>query len=118
MFDWDIWPQDVVAGDEVVCIHYQPPRCFCRPTPLVVGDTYVIAAVLPCPCERCDLVLFRIQGMPQHATCLTCRLVGRDEWGDVGYPAPFFRKVEKSVTLAEVDQRIRACKPVRELEPA
>ncbi|MET0295579.1 MAG: hypothetical protein ABW042_11255, partial [Phenylobacterium sp.] len=46
-------------GDLVLCVSAAPNHVTGRPVPLVAGETYRVAAVMPfaCPCRRSDALL-------------------------------------------------------------
>lgn len=49
----------VGPGDLVLCVNAAPNHVTGEPVPLVVGETYTVAAVMPfaCPCGRSDALL-------------------------------------------------------------
>ena len=50
---------DVGPGDLVLCVNAAPNHVTGMPVPLVAGETYMVAAVMPfaCPCGRSDALL-------------------------------------------------------------
>ncbi|MEL6244692.1 MAG: hypothetical protein AAFS03_02590 [Pseudomonadota bacterium] len=51
--------EPIGPGDLVLCVNAAPNHVTGMPVPLVAGETYVVAAIMPfiCPCGRGDALL-------------------------------------------------------------